>query len=105
MGRGATNCSQGACTITVKVTGCSGTQIMPSIEPVWVDPGYAGPMHWKLDAPPGWKFAQPGIVIQNGSSESLARILVAVFTIGIIGFLLDRIMLALQAAVTHSANR
>jgi len=32
---------------------------------------------------------------QNGSSESLARILVAVFTIGIIGFLLDRIMLAL----------
>jgi nitrate/nitrite transport system permease protein len=42
---------------------------------------------------------------QNGSSESLARILVAVFTIGIIGFLLDRIMLALQAAVTHSANR
>jgi nitrate/nitrite transport system permease protein len=42
---------------------------------------------------------------QNGSSESLARILVAVFTIGIIGFLLDRLMLALQAAVTHSANR
>jgi len=42
---------------------------------------------------------------QNGSSESLARILVAVFTIGIIGFLLDRIMLALQAAVTHSASR
>jgi nitrate/nitrite transport system permease protein len=35
----------------------------------------------------------------------LARILVAVFTIGIIGFLLDRIMLALQAAVTHSASR
>ncbi len=42
---------------------------------------------------------------QNGSSESLARILVAVLTIGIIGFLLDRIMLALQAAVTHSAHR
>jgi nitrate/nitrite transport system permease protein len=42
---------------------------------------------------------------QNGSSESLARILVAVFTIGIIGFLLDRIMLTLQAAVTHSASR
>jgi nitrate/nitrite transport system permease protein len=42
---------------------------------------------------------------QNGSSESLARILVAVFTIGIIGFLLDRIMLALQAAVTHSSSR
>jgi nitrate/nitrite transport system permease protein len=42
---------------------------------------------------------------QNGSSESLARILVAVLTIGVIGFLLDRIMLALQAAVTHSASR
>jgi nitrate/nitrite transport system permease protein len=42
---------------------------------------------------------------QNGSSESLARILVAVLTIGIIGFLLDRIMLTLQAAVTYSANR
>jgi nitrate/nitrite transport system permease protein len=42
---------------------------------------------------------------QNGSSSSLARILVAVFTIGIIGFLLDRVMLALQAAITHSTNR
>ncbi len=42
---------------------------------------------------------------QNGSSESLARILVAVFTIGIIGFLLDRVMLALQAAFTYSTNR
>lgn len=34
---------------------------------------------------------------QNGSSESLSRIMVAVFTIGIIGFLLDRIMATLQA--------
>jgi nitrate/nitrite transport system permease protein len=42
---------------------------------------------------------------QNGSSASLARIMVAVFTIGLIGFLLDRLMLTLQAAVTHSANR
>jgi nitrate/nitrite transport system permease protein len=33
---------------------------------------------------------------QNGSSASLGRIMVAVFTIGFIGFLLDRIMLALQ---------
>ena len=33
---------------------------------------------------------------QNGSSQSLARIMVAVFTIGLIGFALDRIMLALQ---------
>jgi len=42
---------------------------------------------------------------QNGSSSSLGKILVAVFTIGIIGFLLDRLMLALQAAFTHTANR
>ncbi len=42
---------------------------------------------------------------QNGSSASLARILVAVFTIGIIGFLLDRVMYALQAAFTFSAKR
>lgn len=34
---------------------------------------------------------------QNGSSQSLARIMVAVFTIGIIGFLLDRIMATLQS--------
>lgn len=33
---------------------------------------------------------------QNGSSDSLARIMVAVFTIGVIGFLLDRIMATLQ---------
>lgn len=42
---------------------------------------------------------------QNGSSDSLARIMVAVFTIGIIGFVLDRIMFALQQAFTFSANR
>ncbi len=33
---------------------------------------------------------------QNGSSESLARIMVAVLTIGVIGFALDSMMLALQ---------
>ncbi len=33
---------------------------------------------------------------QNGSSESLGRIMVAVLTIGLIGFLLDRIMQSLQ---------
>jgi len=33
---------------------------------------------------------------QNGSSDSLSRILVAVFTIGIIGFALDRLMQGLQ---------
>lgn len=37
---------------------------------------------------------------QNGSSDSLARIMVAVITIGIIGFLLDRLMLMLQKKVT-----
>ncbi len=35
---------------------------------------------------------------QNGSSNSLGRIMVAVFTIGIIGFILDRVMLSLQKA-------
>lgn len=33
---------------------------------------------------------------QNGSSESLARIMVAVLTIGVIGFILDRLMLSVQ---------
>jgi len=42
---------------------------------------------------------------QNGSSESLAKIMVAVFTIGIIGFLLDRMMMALQAMFTHATAR
>ena len=42
---------------------------------------------------------------QNGSSTSLAKIMVAVFTIGIIGFLLDRLMYALQSLFTYSNNR
>ncbi|MEM9733833.1 MAG: ABC transporter permease [Pseudomonadota bacterium] len=42
---------------------------------------------------------------QNGSSQSLAKIMVAVLTIGIIGFLLDRVMFTLQQAFTFSANR
>jgi nitrate/nitrite transport system permease protein len=33
---------------------------------------------------------------QNGSADSLGRIMVAVFTIGVIGFGLDRVMLLLQ---------
>ena len=37
---------------------------------------------------------------QNGSSNSLARIMVAVFAIGLIGFLLDRFMLILQRKVS-----
>ncbi|MFW8596291.1 ABC transporter permease [Cribrihabitans neustonicus] len=42
---------------------------------------------------------------QNGSSSSLAKIIVAVLTIGIIGFLLDRVMYALQSLFTFSNNR
>jgi nitrate/nitrite transport system permease protein len=38
---------------------------------------------------------------QNGSSDSLSRIMVAVFTIGLIGFALDRMMQVLQTAVEH----
>ena len=42
---------------------------------------------------------------QNGSSQSLAKIMVAVFTIGIIGFLLDRLMYAIQSLFTFTNNR
>ena len=42
---------------------------------------------------------------QNGSSDSLARIMVAVLTIGIIGFLLDRMMFAIQQMITFSDKR
>jgi nitrate/nitrite transport system permease protein len=38
---------------------------------------------------------------QNGSSDSLGRIMVAVFTIGLIGFGLDRVMQSLQTLVTR----
>ncbi len=41
---------------------------------------------------------------QNGSSNSLARIMVAVIAIGAIGFLLDRSMLWLQKAVSWDKN-
>jgi nitrate/nitrite transport system permease protein len=37
---------------------------------------------------------------QNGSSNSLARIMVAVLTIGLIGFLLDQVMLLIQKRVS-----
>jgi nitrate/nitrite transport system permease protein len=39
---------------------------------------------------------------QNGSANSLGRIMVAVFTIGIIGFMLDRIMQSLQNLFSFS---
>ena len=41
---------------------------------------------------------------QNGSSNSMARIMVAVIAIGLIGFLLDRIMLMLQKSVSWDKN-
>ena len=37
---------------------------------------------------------------QNGSSQSLGRIMVAVLVIGLIGYVLDRCMLALQRWVS-----
>ncbi len=42
---------------------------------------------------------------QNGSSDSLAKIMVAVLTIGIIGFLLDRLVLAIQTMTTYQTTR
>jgi nitrate/nitrite transport system permease protein len=44
---------------------------------------------------------------QNGSSDSMARIMVAVVVIGLIGYLLDRLMLALQQQLSwdKSSNR
>jgi len=41
-------------------------------------------------------------MFQNGSSQTLAQIIVAVFTIGLIGFLLDRMMVVLQNAVSYA---
>ncbi|MBI1347727.1 ABC transporter permease subunit [bacterium] len=42
-------------------------------------------------------------MFQNGSSETLAQIMVAVFTIGGIGFLLDRIMIVCQRMVSFDS--
>ena len=42
---------------------------------------------------------------QNGSSQSLAKIMVAVFTIGVIGFILDRMMYVIQSMFTYSDKR
>ncbi len=41
---------------------------------------------------------------QNGSSASLGRIMVAVITIGILGFMLDRIMLTMQKFFSYDKN-
>jgi len=42
---------------------------------------------------------------QNGSSQSLSRIMVAVLTIGIIGMTLDRLMMVLENIFTFGENR
>jgi nitrate/nitrite transport system permease protein len=42
-------------------------------------------------------------MFQNGSSQTLAQIMVAVFTIGIIGMGLDRIMIILQRSVSYAS--
>jgi len=42
---------------------------------------------------------------QNGSADSMSRMLVAVFTIGFIGFLLDRVMLTLQSLTDFGGRR
>jgi nitrate/nitrite transport system permease protein len=42
---------------------------------------------------------------QNGSAESMSRMLVAVLTIGFIGFLLDRLMLTLQSLTNFGERR
>jgi nitrate/nitrite transport system permease protein len=43
-------------------------------------------------------------MFQNGSSDTLAQIMVSVFTIGLIGFVLDRLMLTLQRLVSYDAG-
>lgn len=41
-------------------------------------------------------------MFSNGSNQTLAQILVAVFTIGIVGFILDRVMVALESLVRYT---
>ena len=43
-------------------------------------------------------------MFQNGSSQTLAQIMVAVFTIGIIGFILDRMMIIFQRFVSFDSS-
>ncbi len=43
-------------------------------------------------------------MFQNGSSQTLAQIMVAVFTIGLIGFALDRLMTIMQRLVAFDAT-
>ncbi|MGJ5643159.1 ABC transporter permease [Formosa sp. S-31] len=41
---------------------------------------------------------------QNGANDSNSKIIVAMFVIGIIGFLLDRVMLTIQNSVSYNSN-
>ncbi|MEM0930840.1 MAG: ABC transporter permease subunit, partial [Bacteroidota bacterium] len=41
---------------------------------------------------------------QNGANDSNSKIIVAMFIIGIIGFLLDRIMLMIQNMISFNKN-
>jgi nitrate/nitrite transport system permease protein len=43
-------------------------------------------------------------MFQNGSSQTLSQIMVAVFTIGLIGFALDRLMIVLQRSVSFDGS-
>lgn len=43
-------------------------------------------------------------MFQNGSSQTLAMIVFAVITIGVVGFILDRIMVALQRLVSYDTG-
>lgn len=43
-------------------------------------------------------------MFQNGSSETLSMIVFAVLTIGVVGFALDRVMVALQRMVSYDRN-
>jgi hypothetical protein len=62
------NCGGGGCTVEVTITGCSPSRITASREPIVVDPGYTGPMHWKI-VTPGWNFADPGIQVHDPNAE------------------------------------
>jgi len=43
-------------------------------------------------------------MFNNGSSETFAQMFVVVFIVGIVGFLLDRIMIILQRSVSFEAS-
>ena len=60
----------------------------------------SGPSHSALDLPALAEVTRADF--QNGNEKSLARIMVAVIAIGLIGVMLDRIMMALQALASKN---